>query len=717
MKKALLALAVASSGLMADEGMWMPQQMPEISKQLTAAGLKIDPNNLTSLTEFPLGAIISLGNCTASFVSPNGLAVTNHHCAYGSIQFNSKPERNLLHDGFLAKTFEEELPAAPGSRIYVTTDVTDVSSTVIDKATNKLTGKKRNDAIEANRKKIVAECEKDVGHRCDVYTYFGGLKFYLIKQMEVRDVRLVHAPAEGVGKFGGDTDNWMWPRQTGDYSFYRAYVGKDGKPADFSKDNVPYQPKHHLRLATDPLNEGDFVMVTGYPGRTNRHRLPSEVAFMFGWRYPAMHKTINDILDIIANETKDRKDAEIKYASTVASLNNSEKNFEGQLEGFKKSGLQKIKDEQHAGLMAWVNGDKARKKMYAADLAKIEKLIAERDGLAKREYWMGFLSQSQLLSVARRLNRLAVERIKPDMERESGFQDRDLPRIKQSLQTVERRFDVQVDKALLTFALTNYAKQPAAERDTSIDAAFGIKDGMSDAEIKAKVDSLYAATKLHNADARLNWFEKSAADFKSSNDSFIRIAVAMLDGDIKREARDKELAGNIQMAYSNYMRALIAYLNANGKAVFPDANSTLRITYGNVKNRERGDGMQWNAFTTLRGIQQKATGEGEFEAPQAQLDAIKARQFGPYAVAALDSVPVNFLSTLDITGGNSGSPTLNAKGEFVGLAFDGTLDSVISDWYFDPAITRTIHCDWRYMMWQMRYVDKAENLLKEMNAW
>ncbi|MCF8207088.1 MAG: S46 family peptidase, partial [Methylotenera sp.] len=329
----LAAATLAVTSAHAEEGMWMPKQLPQISKGLKAGGLALDPAKLKELTDFPMGAVVSLGGCTASFVSPQGLVVTNHHCAYGSIQYNSRPDRDLLKNGFYATTLADELPAAPGSRVYVTVDMKDVSAEILNDKTRALTGKARTDAIEATEKQLVAACEADKGHRCNVYSFFGGLQYQLIKQLEIRDVRLVHAPATGVGLFGGDADNWMWPRHTGDYSFYRAYVGPDGKPADFSKDNKPYTPKHFLKVASptaSPLNEGDFVMVTGYPGRTNRHRLPTEVDFAFGWQQPTQAKLMGEPIDLIKAETAGRREGEIKMASRMQGLQNYYKNLTGQ---------------------------------------------------------------------------------------------------------------------------------------------------------------------------------------------------------------------------------------------------------------------------------------------------------------------------------------------------------------------------------------------------
>ncbi len=716
MQKTLIALAILSASAHADEGMWMPQQLPQVAKQLKAAGLKLDPANLTKLTEFPMGAIVSLGGCSASFVSPQGLVATNHHCVYGSVAHNSTPERDLLANGFLAHNFGEELPAAPGSRIFVTKAVTNVSKEVVNAEVAKLSGKKRSDAIEKHVKAIQAECEKDAGHRCTVSSYYGGLEYYLIKQLEIRDVRLVHAPPAGVGKFGGDTDNWMWPRHTGDYGFYRAYVSKDGKAADFSKDNVPYIPQHYLKLAKEGSKEGDFVMVLGYPGRTNRHRLPSEVAFTFDWSYPAFVKSSAESLAIIAETTKDNKDTALKYASQVASINNYYKNRQGMLDSYAGSDMLKRKTAEHEALKTWINATPARKAEYAGDIELVEKLIAQRDAENQRDYFLSS-SKPRLLNTARMLYRLANENTKPDAERKAGYQVRDVPRIKASVAALVRNYDEKVDQALVMNSLSKYAAQAASQRNASFDAVFGIKDGMSKAELQAALEKLYAGSKLGDAAERANWVGKTPAEFQASTDSFIQAAVALYEPGMKEEAQEEELGGKLQQAYANYMKAKIAFMQSKGQAVYPDANGTLRVTFGKIAGRDHGaDGTTWTAFTTVAGVAAKATGEGEFNAPKAQLEAIKAKDFGRYVDPVLKSVPVAYLATLDITGGNSGSAALNAKGEWIGLAFDGTLDSIISDWDFNKAKTRDIQVDLRYILWNMKHVDHADNLLKEMNA-
>ena len=718
MKKTLLSLAILTSfAAQADEGMWMPQQLPQVAKQLKAAGLKLDPASLTKLTEFPAGAIVSLGGCSASFVSPQGLVITNHHCVYNSVAINSTPQRDLLANGFLAKTLDEELPAAPGSRVFVTEEVINVSNRVVTPEVAKLTGKARVDAMEKNQKALVAECEKDPGYRCTVPSFYGGLEFYRIKQLEIRDVRLVHAPPSGVGKFGGDTDNWMWPRHTGDYGFYRAYVSRDGKAAEFSKDNVPYQPKHVLKIAKEGVKEGDFIMAMGYPGRTNRHRLPSEVAFTFDWNYPAFVKASGETLAIIERETKNDPAAKLKYAGQVAGVNNYYKNRKGMIASYEGSDILARKTAEHNALKAWVNASPQRKAEFGADIEAVEKLIAERDANTKREFFLSY-STPRFLNSARALYRLANERTKPDFDRKSGYQERDLPRLTSSITGQDRTYDEKVDKALVLNFLKQYSAQPAGEHNVAFDNALGIKPGMNEAELKAALDKLYAGSQLANKDFRVQWLNKSPAEFQASNDAFIKAAVALYDADRKDEAQEEELGGNIQKAYASYMKAKIAYMNSKGQAVYPDANSTLRVTFGNVKGREYGaDGTgSWTAFTTVKGVVAKHTGEGEFNAPEKQLAAIRAKDFGKYADPKLKTVPVDYLATLDITGGNSGSAALNAKAELIGLAFDGTLDSIISDWDFNKAATRDIQVDIRYILWNMEKVDHADNLLKEMGV-
>lgn len=713
-----LITLLASTALFAEEGMWMPQQIPELASKLKGLGFKGDPKAFADLTGQPMGAVVSLGGCTASFVSPEGLIVTNHHCVTGGLQFNSTPARNLLRDGYLAKTRAEELTNGPGSRVFVTTSVIDVTASITGNLDAKLSDRERYDTIDRRVKERIAACEKS-GQRCNVASFFDGLKYFEIAQMEIKDVRLVYAPAEGIGVFGGETDNWRWPRHTGDWSFLRAYVAPDGKPAPFSKDNVPYHPKHWLRVSPQGIKPGDLVFVTGYPGRTQRHQTYAEVKETAEWRMPRAIRMAEEQLAILEGLTKQDKALALKVAGRVQGLNNGLTNQRGMLEGLVKGGSLAKKEAQEKQLKAWIDSDTARQKKYGDVLPALRALQTESEKTRERNAALMTLgTASTYLSSAESLYRLSIERTKSDIEREAGYQQRDWPRLRDAQERIQRTIDPTVDRALLSWALASVAKLPSDQRIEPVDHAVGLRAGMSEADastaINAYLDKLYAGTKLADRAFRTGLMEKSTADLVSTSDPFIQLAAALEPMQKANRETAKNRAGAYSRLAPRYMEAMLAKA---GGLVAPDANSTLRVTYGTVKGVDAKDGLYYKPQTTLEGIVQKNTGTGDFDAPKNQLDAIQALHAGkksPYIEAALGDVPVNFLSTVDTTGGNSGSPTLNAKGELVGLLFDGTYESVASNFLFDPVTTRSIHVDSRYMLWNMTEVDGATNLVDEM---
>ena len=718
---AALAVTAALAALpaVADEGMWMPQQIPDLAAKLRAMGFQGDPAAFADLTGQPMGAIVSLGGCTASFVSPEGLIATNHHCVQGSLQFNSTPQKNLLVDGYLAKTREEELSNGPGSRVFVTVSVKDVTDAITGRIDPKLDDRKRFDLVERRTKERVAACEAG-GYRCAVNAFFGGLKYFEIAQLEIQDVRLVYAPAAGIGNFGGETDNWRWPRHTGDWSFYRAYVGKDGKPATFSKENVPYRPAHWLPVQPAGVKEGDLVFVVGYPGRTQRHQTYAEVKETTEWSFPRFVKAAEEQIALLEVLGKSDPELKIKAAGRVRGLNNSLTNRRGQLEGLVKGGILAQKEKNEKELAAWIAGDPARQKEYGDVLPALAALQAESERTRERDAVLGsvFMSSS-MLNAAHSAHLLSIEKAKKnDMDREPEYQERNWTRIREGQERAQRTIDARLDKALLAWALPQAAALPAEQRITGIDRLVGLTPGMSKADsdkaIGQYLEKLVAGTKLADKDFRLSLLEKKTAEIAATKDPFVDLALAL--DPLYQQSREaaKRRSGALSRVRPRYMQALLAKA---GGLVAPDANSTLRVTFGTVKSKPTADGTMWTAFTTLKGIEQKHTGEGEFDAPDAQLAAIKALRGGkttPYAPEFLGDVPVDFLSTVDTTGGNSGSPTLNGKGEFVGLLFDGTYDTIASDFLYDTVNTRSIHADARYMLWVMTEVDGAAHLVKEM---
>jgi hypothetical protein len=687
--------------------MWMPQQVPQLAPELQKLGIKMDPQRLADLTGDPMGAVVSLGGCSASFVSPDGLVVTNHHCGFGALQFNSSPEHDYITNGFLAKTREEELPAGAGSRIFVTTRIEDVTDRVSGKVDAKLSNIDREKALDRNMKQLVEECEKPGGVRCRVASFFEGAQYLRTTQMEIRDVRLVYAPPLGIGDFGGETDNWMWPRHTGDWSYLRAYVGKDGRPADYSKDNVPYHPAHVLKVSTEGMNPGDLVIVAGYPGRTFRYRTAAEVTSMQEFTYPTTIRYATDLNNLLRDLGKNNKAVAIANASRIKSNDNVLKNYTGTIGGFQKLGIVGQRRKREAELAAWVAAH-PEAKQYTTVMSDMNALQARKDATRQRDTVLSWIFRgSPMLSQSLTLYRLSLERPKADIERQEGYQERDWVRVGEGVVKAQKTIEPASDRAGLRYFLVESQKLPAGQRIIAIDDAVTRAGG-----IDKLLDNLYANTKVNDLAVRKAMMTESTGQLTARHDAMIDLVAAIMPLELSLERDEKEMAGAMSRVRPQYMSALRAVA---GGLLYPDANSTLRITYGTVEGYAPRDGVVYTPQTTISGIVQKNSGSGDFDAPKAELDAIAARKFAGYVDPQLGEVPVNFLSDVDTTGGNSGSPTLNAKGEICGLLFDGTYESLGSDFIITPT-NRSIHVDSVYMLWVMDAVDGAHNLLQEMGV-
>ena len=400
-------VVLASSNAFADEGQWQPYQIPSIAEKLTERQIKIPAKQLADLTQYPMNAVVGLGYCTASFVSPQGLVVTNHHCAYSAIQYNSKKQHNYLANGFLATSKDKEPSAGPNERLYITEAVTEVSKQITDNLSQDPLI--RYEEIQAKRKSLIKECENDKNYRCSVRSFHSGLEYYLIQQLIIRDVRLVYAPPESVGAFGGDVDNYEYPRHAADFTFLRAYVGKDGQPAAYSKDNVPFTPKSYLKINSGGIKAGDGVFVAGYPGSTSRYRLTSELQFAIDWLYPTLAERYQQRIDTIKVMGNADGDIAIKYAGTLASMANRMKKYKGLLDGFSATDIIGIKQSREDDFLKWVANDKTYQ-AYQTQFAQLETLLdRKRIGMQTRHYFENAQS-SALLTAANKLYRLAKEK-------------------------------------------------------------------------------------------------------------------------------------------------------------------------------------------------------------------------------------------------------------------------------------------------------------------
>lgn len=711
-------LFATSRPVTADEGMWMPQQIPALASKLKGMGFAGDPSTFADLTGDPMGAIVSLGGGSASFVSPDGLIVTNHHCVQGALQYNSTPDRNLMEQGFLARTRSEELWNGPGSRVFVTVSVREVTNDILGKLDPGLSDHARFGAVEKRVKELTAAGEQG-GLRCTIASFFEGMKWFEFGQMEIQDVRLVYAPAAGIGNFGGEVDNWQWPRHTGDFAFYRAYVSPAGKAVGYAKENVPYKPKHWLRVSPKGANPGDLVFVAGYPGRTARLTPYSEVQQTVEWSLPRTVKRNTDQIAILEKLSQEDKETAIRVSTRLRGLNNSLTKAKGVLNGMIEGGLLAARKAQEQSLLAWIDADPKHKADYGDVLPALNALVTDRARTRSRDSLLAEISggKGSVMSAAQTIYRFSIERPKGDADRDPAFQERNWSRIREAQDRLQRSLDVKADHVLMKYSLAEAAKLPASQRIDILDKEIGLSTEMSEAEAGNAIDAflrkLLTGTQFYQKEVRLACLDRSTADLLAMNDTAIRLAAALYPLTEEVREKSKERSGAAARLGPRFAEALLA---RSGGLVAPDANGTLRVTFGQILGVPARDGLWFLPQTTLQGVVEKATSTSPFKMPETQLAAIKALRAGkttPYLDPVLDDVPVNFLSTVDTTGGNSGSATLNSKGELVGLLFDGMFSTVASDYLFDPVRTRSIHVDARYMLWTMAEVDGATNLLDE----
>ena len=699
-------------------GMWMPAQMSlqQHVENFQKMGVHMDAKTLSDPLAEPLAGVVWLGGCTASLVSPDGLIVTNHHCVQSALEYNSNEKENLIETGFLAKTREEEKSAGPAARVMVVQSYKDVTNEMREGLDQIKDPTARKDESEKRQKQLLAACEKDrPGIRCQVSSFFRGGLYQLIEMLEIRDVRLVYVPERSVGDYGGEIDNWEWPRHTGDWSFYRAYVGKDGMPADYSADNVPFHPRHWIKVSTAGLKPGDFVMVTGYPGSTDRAATAAEVHHDLEWYYPYLITYYDERYKLAESHLEDADKKTVEHATTMKQgIQNGLEKFQGIVDGMKKGDLLARKDDLDKRTRAWAA--QPGHESYKQAIDKLDSILEDEFRTARVHFDRGStFSGSRLLGTAISLTRWAEERGKKDPERKPGYQNRDMVRAVSGQKQFTKQFDETLDRAGFRLTLLRALQLPEADRPwlaTLLDAKKGQK--IDEAFVEKTLDAWYKRQLIEDQKLRLDLLDKGTpASVKAVKDPFVKAAQRIWPivkaEEKKNDARDGELLLVAPM-YDDAMKQML------GGALAPDANGTLRITYGTIKSlKPESKELAEGPFTVGSQILAKDTGKEPFNSPAKLLAALKAKQFGPYADSALGGeLPVDFESDLDITNGNSGSPTINGKGELVGLAFDGNKEGLASDVVFDGTTTRTIQVDARYMIWNMDLLDGADHLLKEM---
>ncbi len=689
-----------------DEGMWMPHQMKDLD--LRAKGLGMDPADLYKTDGTGLmSAVVNLGGGTGEFISADGLILTNHHVAFGAIQRASSKEQDYITNGFTAMTREQEIPAQ-GYTADVLLGYEDVTGTVLGKLKPGLTPRQRYDALEKITNEIVARAEKGArDRRSAVAAMYSGNRYYLFTYKRIRDVRLVLAPPQTLGNFGGEVDNWMWPRHTCDFSFLRAYVATDGTGAEFSPGNVPYKPRSVLKISLEGFKPGDFTFVMGYPGRTSRNSTVAELRSEMA----SMAKRIKDMRDTVAffeDAGRSDKEVEIRYASRVKGTYNGLKNYQGKLEGMEKIDILGKKAAREKEFLVWVGADPERQKKFDRVLDDIAAFAARADAFsARNESLTGAATSSTLLSQATTIVRAVQESQKPDTDREPQFQDRNKPFVRMGIQLAERGYELATDRAFMKHNLRKMLSLPADQVPIALRGV--VKPG-HEAGIDAYVDGLYAKTVLANPDRRLDLLALKPAGLAAVGDPLIGLAVELeKETKIVRE-EGKAMAQERLDLRRVYEEALLE--RARGRFA-PDANGTIRFTCGPIEGYSPKDAVYYEPQTTLTGVLEKETGTYPFAVPDGIKKLRAARDFGPYMDARLKDVPACFLNATSVTGGNSGSPTFNARGEQIGIIFDMTYESVIGDYILIPELQRSISVDIRWVLFVADKFAGASPVIRE----
>ncbi len=714
----VVGLLVSPFASLADEGMWLPGSIDKLPlSQLKKRGFELKPEDVYSTTQASLkDAIvqISIGG-TGSFVSPDGLILTNHHVAFGAVTRASSSEKNYIANGFLAGSRGEEIPAQ-GYTISITQEYRDVTSEVLAGVSPEMNPAERARAITAKQQEIQRTAlngREKLGYRAQVVEATSGYQYFLYTYLTLRDVRLVYAPPKSIGYFGGDPDNFEWPRHCGDFAFLRAYVGADGNPAAFNRENVPFKPKKFLPLNAGGIGEGNFTMVMGYPGSTFRYRESYSVEYRQNIQMPDQIKTLRQQIDLLTKLGEKNPALKIRFAEQIFGISNTLKNFEGTVLGLKRMNLVEKKRAEEAAFTKWVESDPARKAKYGDILPQIAELYRDLNSFSlKQSVINNLLNAGDLVNALQYAYARAVDREKPAGERSPQFSDANAGRIMGQISAGWSEREPESEIGLLTGALKGAGKLPADQKLPFIESLFEGKSG--DARTEAENEFARRAivdSRFKSIDEFKKTLEMNAADMRGSDDPLLKLVALSFDALEPLNARIGRFNNSITQLRPKLIAGMIEMKNG---LYYPDANFTLRFTYGEVKGYAPRDAVTYHFQTSLSGVIAKDTGEEPFDVPEGLKELHRRKDFGSYLDPKLKDVPVAFLSTNDITGGNSGSPVMNGRGEVIGLAFDGNFEGLGGDYAFDPASNRTISVDIRYVLFLTEKFAGAGYLFNEM---
>ena len=695
----LLILGFSQISFKPEEGMF-PLNYLNIN-DLKNAGIKLEADQIfnpsgVSLTD----ALVRVGGCTGSFISEEGLIITNHHCVYGNVARLSNIDHNYLEDGFVAGDKSAELPVSMPCRI--TQSYEDVSDEVLKGLDENTDAKTRLITIAANIK-IITEREQKLNPDLDIEVseMFVGKSYTLFRYVLLKDVRLVMAPPLTVGQFGGDSDNWEWPRHNGDFSLVRAYVGKDGKPAPYSKDNIPYKPKNTLKINPKGTQEGDFVFIMGYPGRTFRHESGAYLKFQQEVQLPVIQQFYKQYIDWMKQYSEGDVNKRLAFAGTIQGMENTEKNYRGKIQGLRRTDVvaQRISQDQQLNSIYSAETQPREYEFAKTTMTEIEQNWAQKTKIGRLYFYSTFLdNQSKIGHIGNLILSTQNQKLDP-------AKTEILAEAEKSLKAIDWKMEQHVVESLLH----DLYKMAGASGNSTF--KFGDKNGLNATGKKLLSKSIF----MGKTSPEAIWaaWKKNPQKFTAKKDALILI-LSELQADIN-SARSVWSTTGLELS-----KLMPRYISLREKLLqsqfIPDANSTLRLTYGYIRSYSPNDGESHSPYTSLDGIFEKANTSNDYRLPSMVADKLRKENIPQiFKDPKTGKVVVGILYNMDTTGGNSGSPVLNAQGELIGINFDRSFTATINDFAWNEKYSRSIGCDIRYVIYVLKYVSEAEHILKELN--
>lgn len=704
----LIMLFTLSLKSLADEGMWLPQLLQTLNeKEMKKMGMKINASDIYNINKSSLkDAIVSLGGfCTAEVISDKGLILTNHHCGFDAIQNHSTLEHNYIQNGFWAYDTKQEIPNQ-GLFVSFIISIEDVTSSLLKNITSSLTEKERQTAIEKNIADLKKSYKKETYQDIIIKPFFDGNKFYLFLTETYKDVRLVGAPPSSIGNFGKDSDNWMWPRHTGDFSMFRIYADKNNKPAEYSPENVPYKPKRSLSISLKGLKEGDFTMVFGFPGKTNEYLSSYAVKQIATSSDPLKIEIRGNVLETMGSFMRKDEGIKIQYAAKYASVENAYKKWQGEVLGLNKSNAVQKKIDFENSLRNKISNNKDYMTSYGNLLDELSSAYGEIEPFAfARDCYSEIMPRIEIFNICSALNTYITNNKQKDAAANINRNQATFDKIGD----IYKEYNAAVDKILFEKLMAIYlAKMNPQDQSNLLKQLLA-----SGKDLKQISDDLYNNSLLNQPDSLIGILKnnKEAINILQKDPAFL-LYTDIADAYNKNIAQQvSSLQSKINRLQRSYMEAQLTILK--DKRFYPDANSTLRVTYGNVKGYQPRDGMKYHFYTYMDGIMEKyKPGDYEFDVPQKLIDLYRKKDFGRYGVNGRQ--PVCFIASNHTTGGNSGSPALDAYGNLVGLNFDRVWEGTMSDINYDASICRNIMVDIRYVLFIIDKFAGAKNLINEM---